>query len=64
MTEAVTVRRGREGDAEAIRALTREAYAKWVDVIGREPLPMQIDYSTASESTASNCSPSMIVLPR
>jgi len=41
------VRRGRAGDAEAIRALTREAYAKWVGVIGCEPLPMQIDYSAA-----------------
>ena len=31
-------------DAEAIRALTCEAYAKWVPVIGREPLPMSADY--------------------
>jgi ribosomal protein S18 acetylase RimI-like enzyme len=37
---------GRE-DAAAIAALTREAYAKWVDVIGREPLPMQVDYTEA-----------------
>jgi len=34
-------------DAEAIRALTREAYAKWVPVAGREPLPMQVDYEDA-----------------
>lgn len=27
-------------DAAAIPALTREAYAKWVPVIGREPAPM------------------------
>ena len=34
-------------DADAIRTLTREAYAKWVCVIGREPLPMTADYVTA-----------------
>jgi ribosomal protein S18 acetylase RimI-like enzyme len=35
------------GDATAIRALTRAAYAKWVPVIGREPLPMVADYEAA-----------------
>ena len=30
-------------EAARIRALTRAAYAKWVAVIGREPLPMQAD---------------------
>ena len=35
------------GDAEAIRALTRAAYAKWVPVIGREPMPMTADYEAA-----------------
>ena len=35
------------GDAGAIRALTRAAYAKWVPVIGREPLPMVADYEAA-----------------
>jgi len=34
-------------DAEAIRTLTREAYAKWVPIAGREPLPMQADYHEA-----------------
>lgn len=34
-------------DAEAIAALTRMAYAKWVAVIGREPLPMTVDYADA-----------------
>lgn len=34
-------------DAAAIRRLTREAYARWVPVIGREPLPMQADYARA-----------------
>jgi len=47
VTETVTLRLGREGDADAIRAITREAYAKWAEVIGREPLPMQVDYAAA-----------------
>lgn len=34
-------------DAEAITVLTRRAYAKWVAVIGREPLPMTVDYADA-----------------
>ena len=34
-------------DAAAVRALTREAYAKWVPVIGREPKPMGVDYALA-----------------
>ncbi|CAN5134605.1 GNAT family N-acetyltransferase [soil metagenome] len=34
-------------DAEAITALIRSAYAKWVAVIGREPLPMTVDYADA-----------------
>ena len=34
-------------DAARIRALTRAAYAKWVALIGREPLPMQADYERA-----------------
>lgn len=34
-------------DAPAIRAVTREAYAKWVPLIGREPKPMGADYEAA-----------------
>ena len=34
-------------DAAAVRELTREAYAKWVAVTGREPLPMRVDYVEA-----------------
>jgi GNAT superfamily N-acetyltransferase len=34
-------------DAEAITALTRLAYAKWAALIGREPLPMTVDYAEA-----------------
>ncbi len=41
------LRRAVSGDASAIRALTRLAYAKWVPVAGREPLPMRADYEAA-----------------
>ena len=34
-------------DVAAIRALTRAAYAKWVPIIGREPMPMMADYAQA-----------------
>jgi GNAT superfamily N-acetyltransferase len=34
-------------DVGAIRSLTREAYSKWVAVIGREPKPMTADYAAA-----------------
>lgn len=36
-----------EGEAGVLRALAREAYAKWGAVIGREPLPMVADYHAA-----------------
>ena len=32
-------------DVDAIAALVRAAYAKWMPVIGREPRPMQADYA-------------------
>lgn len=41
------LRRAVDADAELIAALVREAYAKWVRVIGREPKPMRADYSVA-----------------
>jgi ribosomal protein S18 acetylase RimI-like enzyme len=41
------IRRATVADASAIRALTRAAYAKWVPLIGREPLPMAADYEHA-----------------
>lgn len=47
MDQAVNLRLGGSADAEAIGALTREAYAKWVPLIGREPLPMTVDYALA-----------------
>ncbi|WP_137149957.1 GNAT family N-acetyltransferase [Devosia sp. FKR38] len=34
-------------DAAAIAALVRAAYARWVPVIGREPMPVRVDYAEA-----------------
>jgi ribosomal protein S18 acetylase RimI-like enzyme len=45
--QAVTLRCAVASDAAAITALTRDAYVKWVAVIGREPLPMTVDYAKA-----------------
>jgi ribosomal protein S18 acetylase RimI-like enzyme len=44
---AESLRRAGPGDAPAIAALTREAYAKWVPVIGRDPKPMTANYDEA-----------------
>jgi ribosomal protein S18 acetylase RimI-like enzyme len=43
----VEIRPAVSADVAAIRSLTRAAYAKWVALIGREPLPMQADYQRA-----------------
>jgi len=45
--EGVQLRRAVAADAAAVAALTRQAYAKWVPVIGREPKPMGADYQAA-----------------
>ena len=42
-----TLKRAGAADAAAVRALTRDAYAKWVPVIGREPRPMTKNYDPA-----------------
>ncbi|MBR0641534.1 GNAT family N-acetyltransferase [Plastoroseomonas hellenica] len=47
MREDLTLLPATAEDADAILALTRDAYAKWVPVIGREPLPMRADYAAA-----------------
>jgi len=47
MDEAMELRQAQPQDAGSIRFLTREAYAKWVPVIGREPRPMTADYEEA-----------------
>lgn len=47
MSETLELRQALAADAASVRALTRDAYAKWVPVIGREPKPMQADYDEA-----------------
>ncbi len=47
MSAGLTFRRAGPADAASIRAITRQAYAKWIAVIGREPLPMTFDYDEA-----------------
>ena len=47
MPDPLTMRQAVAADAAAVRALTREAYAKWVAITGREPLPMRVDYVEA-----------------
>jgi GNAT superfamily N-acetyltransferase len=47
MVDTVQLRRAAAADAAAVRTLTRQAYAKWVPLIGREPKPMQADYEQA-----------------
>ncbi|MGQ0582372.1 MAG: GNAT family N-acetyltransferase [Reyranella sp.] len=42
-----TLRRAVAADAAAVRTLVRDAYAKWVPLIGREPKPMTANYDTA-----------------
>lgn len=47
MAESESVRRAMPADASAIRALTHQAYAKWLPLLGREPKPMTADYDRA-----------------
>lgn len=41
------IRRATAADAPEVGVLTRSAYAKWIPVIGREPLPMRADHAAA-----------------
>jgi GNAT superfamily N-acetyltransferase len=45
--EGIHIRRALPADAAAVRELTRSAYAKWVPLIGREPVPMAADHERA-----------------
>ena len=45
--ETTELRRAVASDAAQVRSLTRAAYARWVPLIGREPLPMRADYDAA-----------------
>ena len=50
MNPAEGVRRARAEDAALLRDITREAYAKWVAPIGREPAPMGDDFDARCAS--------------
>lgn len=50
MADEWALRRAEPRDVPEIKNLTRAAYAPWVDVIGREPLPMIADYDAAIEN--------------
>lgn len=43
----VELRPAEPQEADAIAGVVRAAYARWVPVIGREPLPMRVDYGKA-----------------
>jgi GNAT superfamily N-acetyltransferase len=45
--QALQLRRATAADATNVRILARSAYAKWVPLIGREPIPMTADYNRA-----------------
>lgn len=47
IASTIELRAAERGEAATIRDVVRNAYAKWVPVIGREPLPMQVDYAQA-----------------
>ncbi len=47
MGEPVSIRLANEADAGVIHDLTHAAYAKWIEVAGRSPLPMTVDYAQA-----------------
>jgi ribosomal protein S18 acetylase RimI-like enzyme len=47
---SLVLRQAVAADAPAVRELTRDAYAKWVPLIGREPKPMMADYDAAIQN--------------
>jgi GNAT superfamily N-acetyltransferase len=47
ISRSIDLRRAGPEDAGVVRELTRRAYAKWCDILGREPLPMTADYDHA-----------------
>jgi GNAT superfamily N-acetyltransferase len=49
MSQEFAIRSATASDVATIREVTRAAYAKWIKVIGREPLPMNADYEQAIE---------------
>ena len=47
MNQPLTFRPGEAQDADLIRTFVRATFAKWVSIMGREPLPMTADYAEA-----------------
>jgi GNAT superfamily N-acetyltransferase len=47
MTEPLILRRAALSDVSAVRELSKAAYAKWVPLIGRDPMPMTANYERA-----------------
>ena len=47
LSGGISLRRAALSDVGSIRNLARSSYAKWVPLIGREPLPMGADYTRA-----------------
>lgn len=47
MHQIFSFRAATRDDATTVREVVRAAYAKWVPVLGREPLPMKADYEAA-----------------
>ena len=43
----IRLRRATAADADAVRAVVCDAYAPWVPIMKREPLPMTVDYAEA-----------------
>jgi GNAT superfamily N-acetyltransferase len=43
----IAIRPAAPDEAGAIRDLVRAAYARWIPIIGRDPLPMTADYERA-----------------
>lgn len=46
------IRRATVAEAPAVAALVRRAYARWIEVIGRRPAPMDEDYGPACAAGA------------
>lgn len=44
---SIEIRVAEPHEARAIAAIVMAAYAKWVPLIGREPMPMRVDYDKA-----------------
>lgn len=47
MLPIVKLRRAGADDVPAITRITNAAYTKWIAIIGREPMPMTVDYTLA-----------------